>query len=109
MPSTRTPSRPDRMLPAEFRAWAERVGLSPIAFETVRGVREGDPTRRPVPGVAANSGTFISEKMGLALGVESDLERARLWLLENDPDVLEMWDQPLVLWLTWLKNGRRVT
>ena len=97
------------MTPAEFRRWADGLGLSAVAVETIRGVRDGDPTRRPISGVASNSGTFISEKVGLALGVESDLERARMWLLEDDPTCIEMWEQPLVLRVTWRRNGRRVT
>ena len=75
----------------------------------VEKIRHGEPVRR-VAGKRSNvTVRFASRKMGLTIYCESrTVEYPFALLCEFDPDVIEFWDQPYVLKLTYRsKRGKR--
>lgn len=97
------------LLPAELRSWAAGIGLDAPTLDVIEQVRHGDPMRRPRSGTRSVAGRWPSRKMGVTIGYESDhVEGSAVVLMEHDPRVLEIYEQPLVLRLDYVRNGRRV-
>ena len=99
------------MQSAEFDQWCHRLALSPTTREFLAHLRVSPPVRR-VQGRAQNvSGTYASRKMGMTIQFESHtVELWAIYTMEYDPQVLEYFDQPHTLTLTYPSpSGRTVT
>ena len=95
----------------EFIQWCNRIGLSKEARDFIMQIRSSEPVRL-AKGQGCNVvGHYPSRKMGRTLQFESHrCELSFIQVMERDDDVLEIWDQPAKLRLTYLsKNGRKVT
>ena len=73
-----------------FNEWCQRLNLSQAACQVVKKIRTSDPCRQ-VQGNRSNvCGSYPSFKMGVTIQFESHRnELARIYELEQDPDVLE--------------------
>ncbi|MBV9691222.1 MAG: DDE-type integrase/transposase/recombinase, partial [Ktedonobacteraceae bacterium] len=95
----------------EFRAWCQRLQLSPETEEIIRSIRESPPVRK-VRGRANNvSGRYPSPKMGVSIQFESlHVELWGIYAMERDDDVLEFYDQSARIPLHYrAKSGRNTT
>lgn len=93
-----------------FEEWCQRLGLSAEARTIITRIRTSPPSRR-VQGRAGNvSGQYPSRKMGFGIQFESrHNELAAITLMEHDPTVLEYYDQPERITLTYQGPQKRVT
>ncbi len=95
----------------QFQEWCSTLHLSPPTCQLLADIRSSRPVRRV--GSRANnvSGTYASRKMGRTIQFES--HKVELWAIysmEHDPQVLEYYDQPMQLDLTYpAKSGRTTT
>ena len=94
--------------PGQFAAWCNRLGLSSEARAHVEHIRTSPPARRVSSRVGNVIGRFPSQKMGVSIQFESrTVELAIIYQLEHDPDVLEYYDQPPEIKLSYRHpNGR---
>jgi putative transposase len=94
----------------QFQEWCNRLGLSNRSCELVQQIRSSEPIRRV--GSRANNvcGRYPSQKMGRTIQFESHkVELPAIEDYETDDDVLEYYDQPLKLSLSYeSKSGRRI-
>lgn len=93
----------------EFENYAKRIGLSRKAVQCLENIRASPPVRNGGEGALHNvTCRFASRKMGHTIQAESrTCELAFVLESELDADVLEIWDQPIVLSLRrTLPNGR---
>src|SRR5947209_16610698 len=93
-----------------FEVWFLHHTLSEQARAIVERIRSAPPSRL-VRGAAGNvSGRYPSQKMGCTIQFESHRgELAFIYQLEHDPAVLEFYDQPEPIKLTYQgKTGRQV-
>src|SRR5215831_7783706 len=98
------------MQAAAFDQWCQRLGLGPETRACLARLRASPPVRR-VQGRAQNvSGTYASRKMGMTIQFESHkVELWALYTMEYDAHVLEYFDQPATLTLTYQSpSGRPV-
>src|SRR6516165_10315961 len=98
------------MQSSAFDQWCHRLALSPATCEFLARLRAAPPVRR-VQGRAQNvSGTYTSRKMGLTIQFESHkVELWAIYAMEYDAQVLEYFDQPHTLTLTYQSpSGRTV-
>lgn len=95
----------------EFHQWCVRAGLSKEAREFIMNIRSSEPARLVTGGGNSVIGHYPSQKMGRTLQFESHrCELSFIQVMERNSDVLEIWDQPTKLRLTYLsKSGRKVT
>jgi putative transposase len=79
------------------------------AKTAVERIRTSPPSRGVQSGAGNVSGAYPSRKMGVAIQFESHKnELATIYRLEHDPDVIEFYDQPEAIKLSYLtKEGRR--
>lgn len=93
---------------ADFAQWSLAAGLSEQAKALIERVRNSPPARR-VGGRAGNvSGQYPSRKMGVTIQFESHRgELAGIYELEHDPDVLEYYDQPPAIKLSYVAKNER--
>jgi putative transposase len=96
------------MQASAFDQWCHRLGLSPATRELLARLRAAPPVRR-VQGRAQNvSGTYASRKMGLTIQFESHkVELWAIYAMEYDTQVLEYYDQPHTLTLTYQSPAGR--
>ena len=96
--------------PEAFAQWCQRLGLSEEARTIITRIRTSPPSRR-VQGRAGNvSGQYPSRKMGFGIQFESrHNELAAITLMEHDPTVLEYYDQPERITLTYQGPQKRVS
>jgi len=96
------------MQAAAFDQWCHRLALSPGTREFIARLRASPPVRR-VQGRAQNvSGTYASRKMGVTIQFESHkVELWAIYAMEYDVQVLEYFDQPHTLPLTYQSPSRR--
>jgi len=95
----------------EFHAWLRRQSLPPASLELIARLRESEPVRR-VRGRTGNvAGRYPSPKMQRTIQFES--QHVELWAIygmERDQDVLEYYDQPLRIPLSYrAASGRKTT
>jgi putative transposase len=93
-----------------FEVWCLQHKLSEQAKTIIQRIRSSPPSRL-VRGAAGNvSGRYPSKKMGCTIQFESHRgELAFIYQLEHDPTVLEFYDQPEPIKLTYQgKTGRQV-
>ena len=73
----------------------QQLGLSDEARSVIDHVRSSDPARRVRGGRGNVSGRYPSKKMGVTIQFESHrVELAAIYEMENDRHVLEYFDQP---------------
>ena len=95
----------------EFQHHMQHLGLSAEAQDIVATIRSSPPSRA-VTGRAGNVCVrYPSRKMGVTIQAESHrVELAAIYLMEHDPEVLEYYDQPPPLTLTYVSpTDRKVT
>ena len=94
---------------SEFSEWCRRSNLSEQAKTAVERIRTSPPSRGVKSGAGNVSGAYPSRKMGVAIQFESHKnELATIYRLEHDPDVIEFYDQPEAIKLSYhTKEGRR--
>src|SRR5258708_13922504 len=100
-----------RMTPEAFHTWSQRLQLSSKTEALIASIRSSPPVRR-VSGRANNiTGRYPSPKMGVSIQFESDhVEFWAIYGMERDDDVLEFYDQPCRIPLSYrAKSGRRTT
>jgi putative transposase len=93
-----------------FERWCQQLALSEQARTIITCIRTSPPSRR-VQGRAGNvSGQYPSRKMGFGIQFESrHNELAAITLMEHDPTVLEYYDQPERITLTYQGPQKRVS
>ncbi len=95
----------------EFNAWCNDLRLSAETRRTIAEIRRSPPSRA-VSGRRSNViGRFPSRKMGVTIQFEShEVELPAIYEFEHDASVLEYYDQPLKIPLSYNSiRGRRVT
>src|SRR6266849_2288491 len=100
-----------RMTAEEFHAWSQRLQFTSETEALIAAIRSSPPVRR-VRGRANNiTGRYPSPKVQCSIQFESD--RVELWAIyamERDDDVLEFYDQPSRIPLSYrAKSGRKTT
>ncbi|MEL7006065.1 MAG: heteromeric transposase endonuclease subunit TnsA, partial [Bacteroidota bacterium] len=78
-------------------------------MQLIENIRSSPPSRRVQGGRGNVSGNYPSQKMGVTIQFESHkCELARIYELEHDADILEYYDQPPPIELSYeAKSGRR--
>lgn len=97
--------------PTAFAQYGQTLNLSDAALTLVQTIRSSEPVRRVQSRVSNVCGRYPSRKMGRVIQAESrtvELVAIRC-AYEFEPTVLEYWDQPCQIELTYLaRNGRLV-
>jgi hypothetical protein len=94
----------------EFDSWYQCLHLSEATKAVIQQIRSREPVRRVGGGGRNVCGRYPSYKMGRTIQFESHkVELPAIEEYENDDDVLEYYDQPLHLTLSYKsKSGRTV-
>jgi putative transposase len=93
---------------SEVMAWYARHGSSERARSVINHIRSSAPARRVGGGKRNVAGRYPSRKMGVAIQFESHrVELAAIYELEQDPDVLEYYDQPPAIKLEYQSASGR--
>lgn len=92
----------------EFNNWSSHLNLSELARNTIETIRKGEPSRRVGGGRRNVSGHYPSQKMGKTIQFESHkVELPFIYQLEHDEDVLEFYDQPPPIKLSYQSESGR--
>jgi putative transposase len=94
----------------QFQTWCRTLQLPPHACQWLTTIRASRPVRRVGSRAGNVSGAYASRKMGCTIQFES--HKVELWAIysmEHDPRVLEYYDQPLQLDLTYAAKSGRMT
>lgn len=100
-----------KMTLEEFHAWSQRLQFTSETEAFIAAIRSSSPVRR-VSGRANNvTGRYPSPKMGVSIQFESEhVEFWAIYGMERDDDVLEFYDQPSRIPLSYrAKSGRKTT
>jgi putative transposase len=94
----------------ELKDYCSRLGLKENAFDFIKRMREEAPARRAQSQRSVRS-IWPSRKMPGTIQSESRTnELGAIYVMEHDPKVLEFWDQPCKVRLTYeLESGRKYT
>jgi len=94
----------------ELESWYQRCGILAATRLLIDRIRSSHPTRRVQARRSNVCGRYPSRKMGVTIQFESHrVELAAIYEMEHDPDVLEYYDQPPQLKLTYdSAGGRRI-
>jgi putative transposase len=96
----------------ELELWKLRLGIDKYASDLIDTIRNTEPVRSVKSGRGNVSGRYPSRKMGRTIQFESHTCELAFILLCEFPefdDVLEYWDQPTKLKITYRsKNGRTI-
>ena len=85
-----------------FIDWARTLGLRPQAVQVIQQIRSSPPARHVRSGRGNVSGRYPSRKMGVTIQFESHRnELAAIYAMEHAPAVVEYWDQPPPIKLTY--------
>ena len=97
------------MTDLEFDIWCAKNHVEKPAIMAIQRIRQGNPSRNVRSGAGHVSGKFASRKMGLTLQYESGtLEYPTLFEFESDASILEYYDQPTQLQVSYVRsNGKR--
>jgi putative transposase len=100
-----------KMTPEAFHTWCQHLGLTSETEAFLASLRSSPPVRRVNSRAGNITGRFPSPKMGVSIQFESaHVEFWAIYAMERDPDVLEYYDQPCRIPLTYLaKSGKRTT
>lgn len=95
---------------AEFEVWCSQLNLSDAAQMLVTQIRASEPVRRVGGGYGNVCGRYPSLKMGKTIQFESHkVELPAIEAYEADEEVLEYYDQPIQLKLSFLSiDGRTI-
>ena len=86
----------------QFHDWARTLGLRPQAEQVIQQIRSSPPARHVRSGRGNVSGRYPSRKMGVTIQFESHRnELAAIYAMEHAPAVVEYWDQPPPIKLTY--------
>jgi putative transposase len=100
-----------KMTPEAFYSWCQRLQFSPETEALVASMRSSQPVRRVSARGKNVTGRYPSPKMGVSIQFES--ERGEFWAIyemECDEDVLELYEQPSRIPLSYrARSGRRTT
>ena len=90
--------------------WYSNRNTSTEARNLIDRIRASEPSRHVGNGASNVSGRYPSKKMGRVIQFESHrVELAGIYEMENDQDVLEYYDQPEPMMLSYLsRTGRRM-
>lgn len=94
----------------EFEQLCLKLQIPLKTQELLKCIRSSEPVRRVGGGSNNVCGTYPSKKMGCTIQYESSkVELQAIFLMENDPNVLEYYDQPTKVKLQYKKsNGKDV-
>ncbi|MDF9484544.1 DDE-type integrase/transposase/recombinase [Bacillus cereus] len=94
----------------EFEQLCLRLHISQKIKDFINYIRTSEPVRRVGGGGHNVCGTYPSKKMGYTIQYESSkVELPAIFMMENDPNVLEYYDQPTKIKLEYQKsNGKKV-
>src|SRR5215510_3677659 len=95
----------------QLKEWARKLNLSEQAEQVIDKIRSSAPARRVQSRRGNVSGCYPSRKMGVTIQFESHRnELAAIYELEHDSSVLEFYDQPPSIKLSWVTAaGRRIS
>jgi transposase InsO family protein len=96
--------------PEGILLWYSNQNTSTDSRNLIDRIRTSEPSRRVGNGASNVSGRYPSKKMGRVVQFETHrVELAGIYEMENDPDVLEFYDQPEPIMLTYpSRTGRRM-
>ncbi len=100
-----------RMTPEAFHTWSQHLQFTGDTEALIASIRSSPPVRR-VSGRANNvTGRYPSPKMGVSIQFESEhVEFWAIYTMERDDDVLEYYDQPSRIPLSYrAKSGHKTT
>lgn len=93
----------------EFNDWCHVVNLPQTARQVISQIRDSQPIRRVKSSGINVRGDYASRKMGKTIQFESHLvELPGVEEYEEDPDVLEYYDQPYQITLEFLSNNGQI-
>lgn len=93
--------------PEPFEQLIDRYQLLPEGVAFVSGARSRPPARQVTSRRIRNTPwRYASHKMGCSISAESSLEKTFLAHYEYDDDVIEYWDQPCTVHLSY-QNAKR--
>ena len=100
-----------RMTPEEFHIWSQRLQLSKETEALIAAIRTSPPVRRVIGRANNVTGRYPSPKMGVSIQFESEhVEFWAIYGMERDDDVLEFYDQPSRIPLSYrAKSGHKTT
>src|SRR5579871_868352 len=95
----------------EFQQWCAQCGLGAQARAVIAQIRAAPPARRVRSAAGNVSGRYPSRKMGVTIQFESHRnELAGIYEMEHAAEVLEYYDQPPAIRLSYTAlTGRRVS
>src|SRR6266496_5411713 len=92
--------------PEDLGIWYRRLGLSEASRSAIDQIRSAPPSRRVGGGRQNVSGRYPSRKMGVTIQFESHrVELAGIYEMEHDGNVLEYYDQPPSICLSYEGHG----
>jgi len=94
----------------DLLSWSQRLGLPEPTRLAIDHIRSSGPSRRVGGGSSNVCGRYPSKKMGVTIQFESHrVELAGIYEMEHDPSVLEYFDQPPPIKLTYESpTGRKM-
>src|SRR2546427_5680481 len=96
------------MKPSAFEQWCDRLQLPTATRDFLIRLRASPPARRVQGRLFNVCGTFASRKMGVSIQFESHtVELWAMYAMEYDVQVLEYFDQPHTLSLTYQSPSQR--
>ncbi len=92
----------------QFDVWCDRLQLSAEACRYIMEIRSSNPSRAVGGGRRSVSGRFPSRKMQFTIQFESHkVELPLIYTLEHDSNVLEFYDQPPSIKLSYQSTDGR--
>jgi hypothetical protein len=92
----------------ELNIWCSRLNLTQQAQTIIEIIRNSEPSRRVGGNKKSVSGRYPSRKMGVTIQFESHkVELSFIYQLEQDEDVLEFYDQPSPIKLSYQSESGR--
>lgn len=92
-----------------FQIWCKELELTDAASELINRIRKSEPARRVGGGRKNVVGAYPSKKMGVSIQFESHRnELAGIYLKEHDINVLEYYDQPPAIKLSYNSRNDKV-
>lgn len=93
-----------------FERWCDRLQLATTTRDVLAQIRSSPPARRVAGRLLNVCGTYASRKMGVSIQFESrTVELWAIYTMEHNRDVLEFFDQPTQLELTYPGLSGRAT
>ncbi|MDP7979709.1 TnsA endonuclease N-terminal domain-containing protein [Bacillus sp. WLY-B-L8] len=91
-----------------FEEWSNSLNLKPEGIELIRRVRDSSPVRSVQSKKNNVAGRYSSTKMGMTIQFESHtVELAAIYLMEFNSGVLEYYDQPCTLKVSYINQNEK--